>query len=145
MKTLKLSIIRYQLLVKYMPTTSIVSGILLIAIAIIGFGFSLLDGNTSLTALIPAAFGLPLMILGFLAKSKENLRKHLMHAAVLIGLLGFLATASSVLKLPSVFTGAAERPLAVVAQFVMALVCFVFVMLCVNSFISARRNRVGEV
>ncbi len=124
-----------------MPTTTIISGGLLILIGIIGYIYGLNTGSASPTALIPAAFGLLLLIFGLFAASKENLRKHLMHGAVLIGFLGFLATASSVLKIPALLAGTAERPAAVAAQFAMALVCFVFVILCVLSFISARRNR----
>lgn len=124
-----------------MPSTSIISGVLLILIGILGYVLGMSDGHASPTALIPAAFGLLLVIFGFLAKSKENLRKHLMHAAVLVGFLGFVATASSVNKIPALLSGTAERPPAVVAQFAMALICFVFVMISVNSFITARRNR----
>jgi len=51
-----------------MPSTSIISGVLLIVIGIIGYVFSVVDGNTSLTALIPAAFGLLLLIFGIIAK-----------------------------------------------------------------------------
>lgn len=124
-----------------MPSTSIISGILLILIGMVGYLLGMRDGQASPTALIPAAFGLLLVIFGFLAKSKENLRKHLMHAAVVVGLFGFLATASSVLKIPALLSGTAERPLAVVSQFAMAVICFVFVLICINSFVAARRNR----
>ncbi len=120
-----------------MPSTSIISGILLILIGIIGYVFSIFDGNTSLTALIPAAFGLLLVILGFLAKSKENLRKHLMHAAVLVGLLGFLIpTARLVSQMSSI-----KVSLAVLSQAAMALICLFFVILSIQSFVNARRNR----
>ncbi len=131
-----------------MPSTAITFGILLILVGLGGFGYaaSTLPPDTPvtkvLTALIPAVLGLILAILGFLAKSKENLRKHLMHAAVIVGLLGFLATVSSVLKLPSLFNGTAERPVAVVSQFLTAIICLVFVILCVKSFIDARRSGV---
>ena len=124
-----------------MPSTSIISGVLLILLGIIGYVLGMNDGNASPTALIPALFGILLVIFGFLAKSKENLRKHLMHAAVLVGLLGFLATASSILKIPALLSGTAERPMAVASQFAMALICLVFVIMCVNSFIAARRSR----
>ena len=124
-----------------MPTTTIICGVLLILIGIVGYGYGMTDGNASPTALIPAVLGLILAILGFAAKAKEDLRKHIMHAAVVIGLLGFLGTASSVLKLPALFNGTAERPAAIVAQFATALVCFFFVLLCVKSFADARRNR----
>jgi fluoride ion exporter CrcB/FEX len=124
-----------------MPSTSIISGVLLILIGIVGYLIGSNNGQSSPTALIPAAFGLLLVIFGFLAKSKENLRKHLMHAAVVVGLLGFLATASSILKIPALLSGTAERPLAVASQFAMAVICLVFVILCVKSFIDARRER----
>lgn len=124
-----------------MPSTAIVSGILLILIGITGYVFSIVDGNTSLTALIPAAFGLLLVIFGFLAKSKEDLRKHLMHAAVIVGLLGFLIpTARLVSKMNDI-----KVSLAVLSQAAMALICLVFVILCVKSFIDARRSRTDEV
>ena len=120
-----------------MPSTAIISGILLIFIGIAGYVFSIVDGNTSLTALIPAAFGLLLLIFGLIAKSKENLRKHLMHAAVLVGILGFLIpTARLVSQMSNI-----KVSLAVLSQAAMALVCLFFVILSVQSFVNARRNR----
>ena len=120
-----------------MPTTAITSGVLLILIGIIGYIFSIVDGNTSLTALIPAAFGILLAVLGFAAKSKENLRKHLMHVAVLVGLLGFIIPAARIISQLSNI----KVSLAVLSQVAMSVVCLVFVILCVKSFIDARKNR----
>jgi len=125
-----------------MPSISIICGVLLILIGIIGYGYGMTDGRASLTALIPALFGLILAVLGFAGKSNENLRKHLMHGAVVVGLLGFLATVGSFLKIPNLLAGTAERPAAVAAQAAMSLVCLIFVILCVKSFIDARRGRV---
>ena len=124
-----------------MPSTSILCGILLILVGVIGYLYGMSDGNASPTALIPAIFGVLLVIFGFIGKAKENLRKHIMHAAVLVGLLGFLATASSFLKIPALLNGTAERPSAVAAQLAMAIICLFFVIACVRSFIDARRNR----
>lgn len=123
-----------------MPSTSITFGSLLILIGLIGYIYGNMQGHASFTALIPSIFGILLVVFGFLAKSKENLRKHLMHAAVVIALLGFLGTVSSFLKLGALFAGTAERPAAVVAQFATAVVCLIFIILCVKSFIDARRN-----
>ena len=123
-----------------MPSTAIFCGVLLILIGISGSGYATANGSASLTALIPAILGLILAVLGFLAKGRESLRKHLMHVAVVAGLLGFLATVSSFLKIPALLAGTAERPAAVAAQFATALVCLVFVVLCVKSFVDARRN-----
>jgi len=120
-----------------MPSTSIISGVLLILIGILGYVFSLIDGNASVTALIPAAFGLLLVIFGLLAKSKENLRKHLMHAAVLVGLLGFLIPT---IRLVSQANNI-KVSLAVLSQAAMALICLFFVILSVQSFVNARRVR----
>jgi hypothetical protein len=120
-----------------MPSASIVSGVLLILIGIIGYAFSLIDGNRSWTALIPAAFGLLLLIFGYLAKSKENLRMHLMHAAVLVALAGFVIPAYRILSK----LGSINFSLAFFTQAAMALICLVFVVLSVKSFIDARRSR----
>lgn len=124
-----------------MPSTAIISGVLLILIGILGYVFSIIDGNTSLTALIPAAFGLILAILGFVAKSNENLRKHLMHAAVVVGLIGFLIPTIRILSKISDI----KVSLAVLSQAAMALVCLFFVILSVQSFVNARRNRATEI
>jgi len=123
-----------------MPSTSIVSGVLLIFIGIAGYVFSIVDGNTSLTALIPAAFGLLLVIFGALAKSNERLRKHLMHAAVLVGLLGFIIPAWRLVSQASNLTVS----LAVLSQAAMALICLFFVILSVQSFVNARRERTTD-
>ena len=120
-----------------MPSTSIVSGVLLILIGIAGYLFSIADGNTSLTALIPAAFGILLVIFGFVARTNENLRKHLMHAAVVVALLGFLIPMGRILSK----LGDIKVSLAVMSQVSMALVCLLFVILGVRSFIQARQNR----
>lgn len=98
------------------------------------------SGMASVTALIPAFFGLPLVLLGRLARD-ESKRKHVMHAAVLLGLLGFAGSVPGLLKLPSLFTGGAERPMAVAMQSAMALLLAFFVVSCVRSFIAARRAR----
>jgi hypothetical protein len=74
-----------------MPKTALWSGRLLILVGIIGYAYGLYIGAASLTAFIPAAFGVVLMALGYMAGSVESMRKHLMHLAVIIGLLGFLA------------------------------------------------------
>ena len=105
-------------------------------IGIIGYVFSIIDGNTSWTALIPAIFGLVLDVLGIAAKKMESLRKHLMHAAVVVGLLGFLASAGRILSRINDLTVS----LAVFSQVAMAVICLVFVLLCVKSFINARKN-----
>lgn len=118
-----------------MPTYAIWFGRILVLIGIIGYGYGMFAGNASLTALIPAVFGLILMVLGHYAIAKEPWRKHLMHLAMLFGLLGFLLPAGRLFSRMSELTLSA----AVVSQFAMSIICLVFVVLGVRSFIAARR------
>ena len=120
-----------------MPQITIALGALLI---LIGVGFYFGTGATSVTALIPAFLGIPITIAGLVA-SRERWRKHAMHAAVLVALLGFLGSARGLLSLPALLSGAElARPAAVAAQSITAVLCAVFVGLAVNSFIQARRS-----
>lgn len=117
-----------------MPNTAIWFGRLLILVGIIGYGYGIYDGNASMTALIPAAFGIVLMGLGHMANAKESLKKHLMHAAVVAALLGFILPAG---RLASKF-GDLTMSAAVISQAAMAFICLIFVVLAVRSFIAAR-------
>ena len=121
-----------------MPITAIISGVLLILIGIMGYFFSLADGNRSWTALIPAMFGIVLIILGYAAQSAESLRKHLMHAAVLLALIGFIVPLYRIISKLGDFM----ISLALLSQVAMSLICLVFVIISVKSFVDARKNRV---
>lgn len=98
--------------------------------------------KVSVTALIPAFVGVPLGICGLFAL-KENLRMHAMHGAVTIGLLGALAAwGRGLSKIGALFsseTGVDKRPITMVL--IMAVICTVYVVLCVQSFIAARKRQ----
>ena len=119
-----------------MPHTAIKFGRVLVLIGVIGYAFGYFNGSGSPTALIPAVFGAVLMILGYAARAKDNLRKHLMHVAVLVGLLGFLASAG---RLVSKISEISMSP-AVISQIAMAVTCLLFVILSVKSFMNARSS-----
>jgi len=122
-----------------MANITIIIGLLLIAL---GAGGYFGGGQASMTALIPAFFGLPIALFGALAL-KEKLRKHAMHGAVLLGLLGFVGALMRPVK--KLFGEEAfELNLATGSQLVMAAICLIFVVLCVRSFIAARKSREAE-
>src|SRR5688572_22398344 len=116
-----------------MASTTILFGL---ALTVLGFAGYLLTGTSSFTALIPAAFGLLLLVLGFLARS-EAARKHAMHAAAAVALVGFLGALMSVLRTPA----GVRSALALYSQLAMVVLTGLFVVLCVRSFIAARRAR----
>ena len=122
-----------------MGKIAILFGILLILLGIGGF---IGTGSAHKTALIPAYFGAPIALFGVLAL-KPNLRMHAMHGAVLVGLLAFLGALVMVIKVLARLAGGQpiERPIAFWMQLLMLLISGVFVLLCVRSFIQARRNR----
>ena len=122
----------------------------------IGFGVVLIllgawgffgTGSAHPTALIPAYFGLALVVCGVLANSPDEKRRMLwMHIAVTVGLVGFLAAGGRAVMAmvkahPSPMPH--EKAVAVGDQAAMAVVCLVFVGMCVRSFIAVRRGRVG--
>ena len=120
-----------------MPATTLALGVALIVLGLAGYG---LTGAVSLTALIPAAFGVLLAVAGLLARG-ERWRMHAMHAAVLVALLGFLGSFRGLLGIAKVFDGTAVRPAAIVSQTIMALLTLAYIVVAVRSFIAARRAR----
>lgn len=116
-------------------------GALLAILGVVGFA---LTGAVHYTALIPCWFGLALVVCGALASTPDAKKRMIwMHIAVTIGLLGWVvplirivgAAGNGVSLVPST-----ERP-AVLTQEAMAAICLVFTVLCVRSFIAARRER----
>ncbi|MDP9120834.1 MAG: hypothetical protein M3O15_05595 [Acidobacteriota bacterium] len=107
----------------------------------LGLGGYFGTGQTSKTALIPLLLGVLVLVCGFLAR-RERLRRHAMHGAALLGLLGVLGPLR---VLPRMLTllggGSVPHPAAVTAQAVLLLLSAVFLALCIRSFIAARRAR----
>ena len=124
-----------------MANTTIGFGVVLILIGLVSF---VATGSSAYTALIPSAFGFVLVGLGILARN-EAMRKHAMHGAAVVGLLGFLGSVSGIWQLVGMMGGEAiERPAAAIARSIMAIVCAAFVAMTVKSFIAARAARTKE-
>lgn len=123
-----------------MAKLTLVFAVVLIALGLIGF---IGTGSTHPTALIPAALGVLLGIFGALAVSpNESRRKLFMHINVTLGLLGFLGTVMGLVQWFQMLAGATvKNPPATESKAAMALICLIYVALCVRSFIAARRAR----
>jgi hypothetical protein len=120
------------------PKISKYIGLVLI---ILGLAAYFGTGRISFTALIPSFFGLMFYGLGYLATISEDMRKHAMHAALLLAILGIGGTFGG---LRSVFGALGGNPIdnppAAYSQALMAILCLFFIILGVKSFIDARKT-----
>ncbi len=119
-----------------MPGIAMIFGVLLSILGGVLFGLSDPE-HRSVTALIPTFFGVPLILLGVVAR-QEKLRMHAMHGAALLALIGLFVPAYRALRGLVNGTG---FTLAISGQIIMALLCAAFLFLCIQSFIAARRAR----
>jgi hypothetical protein len=125
-----------------MARTTIIFALILIALGVFGY---IGTAAASVTALIPAFFGAVLGLLGWIGLY-ERYRKHALHAAVVVGVVGFLGAARGLAGLMDLMSGnEVDRPVAVMAQSVMAVLMALFVGLCLRSFTDARRARTKQV
>ena len=124
-----------------MAKIAIVFGGLLI---LLGVGTYLVaeQGHRSGTALIPSGVGLLIAVCGAIAMN-PNARKHAMHVAAMFGTLGFLASVGRIVS-TVVKSGALPDGLKIIGMGGMAILCGVFVALCVKSFIDVRKARSAE-
>ncbi|MEO8376980.1 MAG: hypothetical protein ABI579_04855, partial [Candidatus Sumerlaeota bacterium] len=100
-------------------------------------------GSEHPTALIPTAIGIVFVVLGLLAR-KNNLRKHVMHAAAALALLTIIATFGGIIATARRFSGVEMTPSQAHAAFAKAATCVLticYLGLCIRSFIQVRRAR----
>jgi uncharacterized membrane protein len=120
---------------------SILFGLLLTLLGLVTYFAAVLgwiNARPSPTALIPAVAGVLLIFLGALAL-RPAMRKHAMHAAAVVALLGVIAPVGRLIS-TAVNRGLSASP-AVVSQIIMAVLCAIFLALCVRSFVMVRRAR----
>jgi hypothetical protein len=123
-----------------MAKVTLAFAVVFIALGLVGF---IGTGSVHYTALIPAALGLLLGIFGALSLSPDaGRRKLFMHINVTLGLLGFLGTIMGLIQWFQMLGGAVvKNPPATESKAAMAFLCLVYVILCVRSFIAARKAR----
>ena len=113
-----------------------VFAVLLIALGLAGY---LGTGAQHPTALIPTWWGAALGLFGLLAMSPdEGRRKLFMHINVTVGLLGFIGAAVEAVR--GYMHAAQPDMIALASKVTMAGLLLIYVLLCVRSFIAARRG-----
>lgn len=110
-------------------------GVVLVAVGLIAY---LVTDRESVTALLPALLGLPILILGLVAGNTERRRGALV-AALVLAALGVLGTAMNVVELPALLAGDdVERPAAVVTSAITAVLCLVYVIVGIRGLSASR-------
>lgn len=111
---------------------------LLFALALIatGVGFYIGSGMASVTALIPAFIGIAMLICALIAMKGDNARKHAMHVVAVLSLLGVGGTVGGIVALVG-----GDTSMPALGRSVTFVLCLLLLVLCVNSFIQARRAR----
>jgi uncharacterized membrane protein len=123
-----------------MAKVTLVFALLLVALGLAGY---LGTGSIHPTALIPTWIGLALGLFGFLAiNPNERRRKLFMHINVTIGLLGFLGGAIEAVRgyVHAKSAGVEPDQIALASKATLAGLMLIYVILCVRSFIAARRS-----
>ena len=123
-----------------MAKVTLVFAGLLIALGLAGFFGT---GSIHRTALIPAEIGVLLGISGLLAMSpSENRRKQFMNINVTVGLVGCVGGAIEAMRgyLHATSAGLQPDQIALASKLTMSGLLLIYVLLCVRSFIAARRT-----
>ena len=99
-----------------------------------GISISLISESSSITSMIPAFIGVPLAFIGVISMIKPTFRKALMHIAVVIGIIAFLGGLDF-------FRGMFNNYYAGLSKLMLLITGFVYVYVCVQSFIFVRRQK----
>ena len=117
-----------------MEKISLIYGLFLI---LWGAGVSYLSASNSITSYIPSMFGLPILLFAILTLLFPNKKKLLMHIVVTFGLIVFLGGLDFFRSLSNPF----ENFWADSSKLMMLITGFIFTLLCIKSFVFARKNK----
>ncbi len=107
---------------------------------VLGVGGYVITAMASPTALIPAAFGIVLVIAGVLARAPAR-RRTAMHLAMGIALLGVIGSIGGLAPALQYLSGAdVARPAAAIARSLMAITLIAYLVAGIRSFMAARAN-----
>ena len=116
-----------------MAKVTLVFAVLLIALGLVGY---LGTGSQYPTALIPTWIGIALLLCGLITLARPAVRKHAMHLAALLGVFGFIGGFMPLFRSEFNFAKASA-----VSGVLMSGLSLLFVVLCVKSFIDAKKAR----
>lgn len=120
--------------VRHMKTSVVTTIIGSLGLIATGVGFYFGTGTSSITAMIPAFIGIPLLVCGFVAM-KPGALKIAMHIALVFALVGAIGSSRVFMKWTDLSTAARS------AQLITLLICTTLVVVYVGSFIKARRTQ----
>jgi hypothetical protein len=121
------------------PKIALAVGIVLLVVG--GWAFTASGPGASPTALIPALLGLGLAVAG-LVGLRGQARRHAMHAAAVVALIGVLGSGYQLIARPS--AGSEHADIAQTAGLLNLALCGGFLVLAIWSFVQARRARVRD-
>lgn len=133
-----------------MVKVTLVYAVLMVVLGVGMYGIAaagLIEGaKASTTALIPTFLAFPFFGFAYGSMVRPPLRKHLMHAAaglsLLLVLMGLGMSLSGLVK-AGFDVSALPRPLATLATGLMGVLSLWYLVMCVRSFIAARKERLG--
>ena len=117
-----------------MEKISLIYGLFLI---LWGAAVSYLSASNSITSYIPSMFGLPILFFAIQALLIPSKKKLLMHIVVTFGLIVFLGGLDFLRSIGNPF----ENIWADSSKLMMLITGAIFTLLCIKSFIFARKNK----
>lgn len=121
-----------------MPKLAVAVGIVLIVVG--GWAYLASGPGASLTALIPAVLGAGLTVAGLIGLRGGHARRHAMHGAAAVALIGVLGSVGQLIASPA--ASSEHAGIAQTAGLINLGLCGGFLVLAVWSFVQARRARV---
>jgi hypothetical protein len=121
-----------------LPKIAVAVGIVLVVVG--GWAYTASGPGASLTALIPAVLGAGLAVAGLVGLRGGHARRHAMHGAAAVALIGVLGSVGQLIASPA--ANSAHAGIARAAGLINLALCGVFLVLAIWSFVQARRARV---
>ena len=108
-----------------------------IALVVLGVGAYVLTSAASVTALIPAFVGIPLLVCAAVARA-ETRRRPAIVVALAVAVLGALGSSMNAIRIGEAIAGTAQRPSAVWVSAIMFVLLVVYVVVGVRDLLRSR-------